>query len=83
MQRSGWYADLHPDGATLVARRARRPSSATTPSPPASSCTSCRPIGSDLESLFFQLVSPEYVGHAPGSAEPVQQPMTMNEEVGR
>ena len=33
--------------------------------------------------MFFQLVSPEYVGHAPGAAEPVRQPAVTNKEVGR
>ena len=84
-QRAGWDADRHPDGATLV-RGVSAPELGHQAFVSGLELHELQPIGSDLESMFFQLVSPEYVGHAPGSApgsapgpaqgmEPVQQPV--------
>ncbi len=82
VQRSQWDADLHPDGATLV-RGVPAPEVGHHAFAAGLELHELQSIGSDLESMFFQLVSPEYVGHTPGAAEPVQQAQVTNKEVGR
>jgi ABC-2 type transport system ATP-binding protein len=82
VQRSGWDADRHPDGGTLV-RGVGAPEVGHHAFTAGLELHELQPIGSDLESMFFQLVSPEYVGHTPGAAEPVQQPVVTSKEVSR
>jgi len=81
-ERSGWSATPRPDGALVVSGLAA-PAVGHELFAAGLEVHELQQVGSDLESRFFELVSPEYVGHAPGSAEPVQQPLTTNKEVGR
>ncbi len=80
-QRSGWDVDVHHDGAVLV-RAVSAPEVGHHAFAAGLELHELHQVGSDLESMFFRLVSPEYVGHTPGSAEPVQQPRTTTKEVG-
>ena len=81
-RRAGWDSDPGEDGGLLV-RGVSAPEVGRAAFGAGLEVHELRPVGSDLESTFFRLVSPQYVGSTPGAAEPVQQPVVTSKGVAR
>jgi ABC-2 type transport system ATP-binding protein len=81
-ERAGWDREPGEHGALLV-RGTSAPEVGRAAFGAGVEVHELRPVGSDLESMFFRLVSPEYVGSTPGVAVPVQQPVVTSKEGAR